>query len=468
MSIKNICCIGAGYVGGPTMAVIALKCPHIQVNVVDINQDRINAWNDNNLGNLPVYEPGLADVVSKTRGKNLFFSTDIDKHIDESEMIFIAVNTPTKTYGEGKGQAADLKFVELCARTIARVANSDKIVVEKSTLPVRTAEAVQNVLDSTGKGVHFEVLSNPEFLAEGTAIQDLFKSDRVLIGGQQTKKGKEAISSLVEIYANWVPMEKIYTTNVWSSELSKLVANAFLAQRISSINSISALCEATEADVDEVATAIGMDTRIGSKFLKSSVGFGGSCFQKDILNLVYIAKSLGLHEVSEYWNQVVKINNYQKIRFAKNIMQSLFNTVADKKVTLLGWAFKKDTNDSRESAAIYIADYLIENGAEIHVYDPKVKYQRMLSDLDYLNSRRSEENQKALTYYSNPYSACENSHAIAVITEWDEFKTYDWEKIYFNLLKPAKVFDGRNILNSKALEEIGFDVYSIGKTTQKK
>ena len=333
MKIKTICCIGAGYVGGPTMAVIALKCPHIKVNVVDVNQERINAWNDENLDNLPVYEPGLADVVKEARGRNLFFSSDIENAINESEMVFIAVNTPTKTYGEGKGQAADLKYVELCARTIARVAKTDKIVVEKSTLPVRTAEAVQTILDSSGNGVHFEVLSNPEFLAEGTAIQDLFKSDRVLIGGQQTESGKEAISALVKLYANWSPKEKIYTTNVWSSELSKLVANAFLAQRISSINSISALCEVTEADVDEVATAIGMDSRIGNKFLKSSVGFGGSCFQKDILNLVYIAKTLGLDEVSEYWNQVIKINNYQKERFAKKIMTSLFGTVSGKKIT---------------------------------------------------------------------------------------------------------------------------------------
>ena len=467
MKIKNICCIGAGYVGGPTMAVIALKCPHIKVNVVDINQARIQAWNDENLDNLPVYEPGLSDVVNKARGRNLFFSTDIDKHIDEAEMVFIAVNTPTKTYGEGKGQAADLKFVESCARNIARVSKTDKIVVEKSTLPVRTAEAVQSILDSTGNGVHFEVLSNPEFLAEGTAIQDLFKSDRVLIGGKQTRRGKEAISALFEIYANWVPREKIYTTNVWSSELSKLVANAFLAQRISSINSISALCEATGADVDEVATAIGMDSRIGNKFLKASVGFGGSCFQKDILNLVYISKTLGLDEVSEYWNQVIKINNYQKERFAKKIMSSLFNTVSEKKITLLGWAFKKNTNDTRESAAIYIADFLIENGAKISVYDPKVIKQQMLSDLDFLNTRSHEENDKSLTYYSDPYQACAKSHAIAIITEWDEFKVYSWKKIYEKLIKPAKVFDGRNILNREALSKIGFEVYSIGKKTLK-
>ncbi|MBL6873567.1 MAG: nucleotide sugar dehydrogenase [Flavobacteriales bacterium] len=463
MKIKNICCIGAGYVGGPTMAVIAKQSPEITVNVVDVNQDRIDAWNDSNLDNLPVFEPGLAEVIEKTRGKNLFFSTEIDKAIEESEMIFIAVNTPTKTYGEGKGQAADLKYVELCARQIAKVAKTDKIVVEKSTLPVRTAEAIQSILDLTGNGVKFEVLSNPEFLAEGTAIQDLFKSDRVLIGGQQTESGKEAIDKLVEIYTNWIPREKIYTTNVWSSELSKLVANAFLAQRISSINSISALCEATGADVDEVATAIGMDSRIGSKFLKSSVGFGGSCFQKDILNLVYIAKSLDLDEVSEYWNQVIKINDYQKERFAKKIMKSLFGTVSDKKITLLGWAFKKDTNDTRESAAIYIADLLIENGAKICIYDPKVSEQRMLTDLDYLNSRSSEENRKALTFEADPYEACEDSHAIAIITEWDEFKSYDWDSIFKSVVKPAKIFDGRNILDAQHLEDIGFDVYSIGK-----
>lgn len=463
MKIKNICCIGAGYVGGPTMAVIAKQSPEITVNVVDVNQDRIDAWNDSNLDNLPVFEPGLAEVIEKARGKNLFFSTDIEKAIEEAEMIFIAVNTPTKTYGEGKGQAADLKYVELCARQIAKVAKTDKIVVEKSTLPVRTAEAIQSILDLTGNGVKFEVLSNPEFLAEGTAIQDLFKSDRVLIGGQQTESGKEAINKLVEIYTNWIPREKIYTTNVWSSELSKLVANAFLAQRISSINSISALCEATGADVDEVATAIGMDSRIGSKFLKSSVGFGGSCFQKDILNLVYIAKSLDLDEVSEYWNQVVKINDYQKERFAKKIMKSLFGTVSDKKITLLGWAFKKDTNDTRESAAIYIADLLIENGAKICVYDPKVSEQRMLTDLDYLNSRSSEENRKALTFEADPYEACKDSHAIAIITEWDEFKSFDWESIYKSVVKPAKVFDGRNILDGEQLKDLGFDVYSIGK-----
>ena len=334
MKIKNICCIGAGYVGGPTMAVIAQKNPNINVTVVDINEERINQWNSLELENLPIYEPGLDKVVENCRGKNLFFSTDIEKNIDNSEMIFISVNTPTKTYGDGKGMAADLRYVELCARKIAEVAKTNKIVVEKSTLPVKTAAAIKNILDETGSGVKFEILSNPEFLAEGTAMRDLEVPDRVLIGGGQDNYGKNAIEALVNIYASWVPKKNIITTNLWSSELSKLVANAFLAQRISSINSISELCESTGADVDEVAKAIGMDTRIGSKFLKTSVGFGGSCFQKDILNLVYISKSLGLNKVAKYWNQVIEYNIHQRERFAKNILKSLYNTVAGKKISV--------------------------------------------------------------------------------------------------------------------------------------
>jgi UDPglucose 6-dehydrogenase len=384
MEIKNICCIGAGYVGGPTMSVIAFKCPNIKVTVVDINEARIAAWNDKNLDNLPIYEPGLSDVVAKVRGQNLFFSTDVDTAIESADMIFIAVNTPTKTYGEGKGMASDLKYVELCARQIARVAKSDKIIVEKSTLPVRTAETLQTILDSTGNGVNFEVLSNPEFLAEGTAINDLLNADRVLIGGNQTPSGKRAIQSLVDVYSNWLNPKQILTTNVWSSELSKLTANAFLAQRISSINAMSAICEATEANVEEVANAIGTDSRIGPKFLKASVGFGGSCFQKDILNLVYLCRFFNLPEVADYWEQVIKLNNYQKLRFARKIITSLFNTVSGKKIALLGWAFKKDTNDSRESAAIYVADHLIEDGADIHVYDPKVSASKIKADLSYL------------------------------------------------------------------------------------
>lgn len=462
MKITNICCIGAGYVGGPTMAVIAQKCPHIKVTVVDLNIDRIEKWNDTNVDNIPVYEPGLCEIVAHSRGKNLFFSTQVDKAIDEAQVIFISVNTPTKTYGSGKGMAADLKYIELCARQIARVSKDDKIVVEKSTLPVRTAEAIKNILDNTGNGVQFQILSNPEFLAEGTAIQDLLNPDRVLIGGDTTKEGQEAIQSLVAIYAHWVPKEKILTTNVWSSELSKLTANAFLAQRVSSINAMSELCEKTGANISEVAKAIGMDSRIGSKFLKSSVGFGGSCFQKDILNLVYISKSFGLNEVADYWEQVIIMNDHQKRRFSKNIVNTLFNTIADKKIAFLGWAFKKDTNDTRESAAIYVADDLINEQAKIAVYDPKVQYKQIICDLDYLETRNSEQNKNQITSYENAYQACENAHAIAILTEWDEFKTYDWKKIYDSMLKPAFIFDGRNLLDGEKLRAIGFQYQQIG------
>ncbi|MDA9640217.1 UDP-glucose 6-dehydrogenase [Flavobacteriaceae bacterium] len=472
MKIKNICCIGAGYVGGPTMSVIALKCPKIKVTVVDINKERIAAWNNKNLDNLPIFEPGLSDVVAKTRGKNLFFSTDVETAIDAADMIFIAVNTPTKNYGEGKGMAADLKFVELCARQIASVSKNDKIIVEKSTLPVRTAETIQTILDSTGNGVNFEVLSNPEFLAEGTAINDLFNADRVLIGGNQTPSGKVAIQALVDVYSNWLSPKQILTTNVWSSELSKLTANAFLAQRISSINAMSALCEATEADVDEVAQAIGTDSRIGPKFLKASVGFGGSCFQKDILNLVYLCRFFNLPEVADYWEQVIKLNDYQKHRFAKKIITTLFNTVSGKKIAFLGWAFKKDTNDTRESAAIYVANQLIEDGANIHIYDPKVSESKIKSDLTYLwelngiSENRILKNLGQVFVHKKVKDALNNSHAIAVLTEWDEFKNYNWKNIYDNMCKPAFLFDGRNILDIEKLTGIGFQMNSIGKKTK--
>lgn len=460
--IKNICCIGAGYVGGPTMAIIAQKCPNIKVTVVDLNEKRIADWNDEDVSNIPIYEPGLSEIVAEARGRNLFFSTEVDKAIDEAEMIFISVNTPTKTYGVGKGMAADLKYIELCARQIARVAKSDKIVVEKSTLPVRTASAIKSILDHTGNGVQFQILSNPEFLAEGTAVEDLLAPDRVLIGGDASEEGQKAIQALVDIYANWVPQEQILTTNVWSSELSKLTANAFLAQRVSSINAMSELCERTGADVNEVARAIGMDSRIGSKFLKSSVGFGGSCFQKDILNLVYIAKSYGLNEVADYWEQVIIMNDHQKRRFAKNIIKTLYNTVSGKKIAFLGWAFKKDTNDTRESAAIYVADDLLAEQANVVVYDPKVKEAQIYYDLDYLETRPSELNRTDLKVVNNPYEACKDAHAIALLTEWDEFKTYDWQKIYEGMQKPAFVFDGRNLLNKKELEQIGFVYQAIG------
>ncbi|MFV9551023.1 nucleotide sugar dehydrogenase [Algibacter sp. PT7-4] len=459
MKITKICCIGAGYVGGPTMAVIAKKNPNIKVTIVDINAERIAAWNDEDLSKLPIYEPGLAEIVKETRGENLFFSTDIDKNIKDSEMIFISVNTPTKTYGKGKGMAADLKYVELCARNIAEVATTDKIVVEKSTLPVRTAEAIKSILHNTGGDINFQILSNPEFLAEGTAIQDLLNPDRVLIGGESDN----AIESLASIYNSWVDDDKILRTNIWSSELSKLTANAFLAQRVSSVNAISELCEHTGANIKEVAKAIGMDSRIGSKFLNASVGFGGSCFQKDILNLVYIARSYNLNQVADYWEQVILINDYQKRRFSDRLIKTLYNTVSGKKITLLGWAFKKDTNDTRESAAIYVADHLLSEQAKIAVYDPKVSKEKVLIDINYLNTRTEEENHNNISYETTPYEASKGAHAIAIMTEWDEFVSYDWEKIYKHMKKPAFIFDGRNLLDKQKMNTIGFEYYSIGQ-----
>lgn len=455
------------------MAVIAQQCPHVKVTVVDINPERIAAWNSEDLSGLPVYEPGLPEVVSGARGRNLFFSTDVEGAIREAQMIFISVNTPTKTYGVGKGMAADLKYVELCARQIAETANENKIIVEKSTLPVRTAQSIKRIIEAYDTPYQFRVLSNPEFLAEGTAIRDLLEADRVLIGSEDDEAGKQAEQALVEIYANWIPRERILTTRIWSSELSKLTANAFLAQRVSSINAISALCERTGADVDEVARAIGMDSRIGPRFLKSSVGFGGSCFQKDILNLVYLCSHFNLPEVADYWEQVVKLNDYQKHRFAKQIIDALFNTVSGKKIAFLGWAFKKDTNDTRESAAIYVADELLHDRAGIHVYDPQVKPEKVYADIEYLQQHRRENNpstaltpdeiKRLVTVHNTPYEAMQNAHAIAVLTEWDEFKSYDWQQIYNNVLKPAFVFDGRNILDHKTLENIGFEVTGIGK-----
>lgn len=451
--IMKICCIGAGYVGGPTMAVIAHKCKDHTVTVVDLNQERIDAWNSDNL---PVFEPGLDDVVKQCRGKNLFFSTDVDLAIRESEMIFISVNTPTKTYGVGAGRAADLRFIEKCARKIAEIAESDKIVVEKSTLPVRTAESIKRILSANSNGRNFQILSNPEFLAEGTAITDLENPDRVLIGGDQSPEGKAAIQKLFDLYAHWVPTEKILTTNVWSSELSKLTANAFLAQRISSINSISALCEATEANVEEVANAIGMDSRIGPKFLRTSVGFGGSCFQKDILNLVYLCEHFGLPEVAAYWNSVVEMNNYQKRRFSQRILSEMFNTVADKRIAVLGFAFKKDTNDTRESAAIDICKNLSEEHAEIAIYDPKVSESQIRRDL------QLPDEDTTVTVCPDAYTATKNAHAVLILTEWDEFKELDFQRIYDQMHLPAFLFDGRNLLDLTALRSIGYHAYGIG------
>ncbi|MEM1223695.1 MAG: UDP-glucose 6-dehydrogenase [Verrucomicrobiota bacterium] len=450
----KICCIGAGYVGGPTMAMIANKCADHTVTVVDINQARIDAWNSDVL---PVYEPGLDEIVKASRGKNLFFTTEVDEKIREADMIFISVNTPTKTYGVGAGRAADLRFIEKCARKIAEVADDDKIVVEKSTLPVRTAESVKRILEANSKGRKFQILSNPEFLAEGTAMEDLEAPDRVLIGGDQTVEGKAAIQKLVDVYAAWVPRDRIITTNLWSSELSKLTANAFLAQRISSINAISALCEATEANVDEVAHAIGTDSRIGPKFLKSSVGFGGSCFQKDILNLVYLCEHFGLPEVAAYWNSVIEMNDYQKHRFCRRVISTMFNTVSDKKIAILGFAFKKDTNDTRESAAIYICQDLLTEQANIAIYDPQVTASQIAYDL------KIEEDDARVTICGDAYEATKDAHAILVLTEWDEFKELDFSKIYDSMHLPAFLFDGRNLLDLEALRAIGFEASGIGR-----
>ncbi len=446
MKINNICCIGAGYVGGPTMAVIALKCPNIKVTVVDVNSEKISAWNGP-LGNLPVYEPGLKEVIQKTRNINLFFSNEIDKAINESEMIFMAVNTPTKTEGKGAGKAADLKYIKQSAEKIAEVATDNKIVVEKSTLPVRTAEKIKEILDKNDKGVQFEILSNPEFLAEGTAIEDLFKSDRVLIGGDKTDTGREAVQALVDIYSNWVPKEKILTTNVWSSELAKLASNAMLAQRISSINSLSALCEKTGADIDELSKAIGMDHRIGPKFLKTSVGFGGSCFQKDILNLVYLCEYYGLEEVAEFWNQVIKINDYQKNRFAEKIINYFDGNISGKNILLLGWAFKANTNDSRESPSIYIAKRLYDQGAIIKVFDPKVSEERIYGDLkEHFKTDTKLDKSRLIVEDSIELSGQE---AIAILTEWDHFKEIKYPK-------GSIIFDGRRIIkNSNVKYKIG-------------
>ena len=451
----KICCIGAGYVGGPTMAMIALKAPNIEVNVVDMNAARIAAWNSDVL---PVYEPGLDDVVKQCRGKNLHFTTDVHGCIQKSDIIFVAVNTPTKTYGVGAGRAADLRFIESVARTIADVATTSKIIVEKSTIPVKTAEAIKAILAANTRGLKFSVLSNPEFLAEGTAVADLINPDRVLIGGEQTPDGQVALKTLVDVYAHWVPRDRIITTNLWSSELSKLVANAFLAQRISSINSISALCEATGADVDEVANAIGKDSRIGPKFLKASVGFGGSCFQKDILNLVYLCEHFGLPEVAAYWAHVVQMNDYQKRRFAAKIVGTLFNTVADKRIAVLGFAFKKDTNDTRESPAINVVRDLLAERAQVAVYDPKVPAEEIV--VDTLGEGNADPR---LIVAKSAYEACQGAHAIAITTEWDEFKTLDYEKIYAGMMKPAFLFDGRNIVDLPKLRAIGYRASGTGK-----
>ncbi|XP_058058705.1 UDP-glucose 6-dehydrogenase isoform X1 [Anopheles bellator] len=506
MVISKICCIGAGYVGGPTCSVMALKCPDIKITVVDRSTERIAQWNSDKL---PIYEPGLDEVVRQCRNRNLFFSTDIETAIREAELIFISVNTPTKTYGNGRGRAADLKFVEGCARMIAEMSQNSKIVVEKSTVPVRAAESIMHILKANHKpGVKYDILSNPEFLAEGTAVEDLLKPDRVLIGGEQSAEGQAAIEKLCWVYEHWIPKKNIITTNTWSSELSKLAANAFLAQRISSINSLSAVCEATGADVSEVARAVGLDSRIGPKFLQASVGFGGSCFQKDILNLVYICEGLNLPEVAAYWQQVIDMNDYQKTRFSQKIIECLFNTVTDKRISILGFAFKKNTGDTRETPAIAVCRTLLDEGAQLNVYDPKVEPEQILADLTHPAVTDSPEHVKrAVQIFADPYDAVRGTHALVVCTEWDEFvvchprpkaaatgpsslppvfgavpppvsnhllpvvpfpfvvfpQSLNYERIYASMMKPAYIFDGRKILPHEKLQQIGFHVQTIGK-----
>lgn len=451
MTTKKILCIGAGYVGGPTMAVIADRCPQYQITVVDLNEKRIAAWNS---AELPIYEPGLEEVVARCRNRNLFYSTDIPKGIREADIIFVSVNTPTKTFGCGAGRAADLQYLEKTARAIVEYADEGKIVVEKSTLPVRTAQAMSRILHSNPKGLKFQIISNPEFLAEGTAINDLENPDRVLIGGMETPEGQRAIEEVVAIYANWVPRERIITTNLWSSELTKLVSNALLAQRVSSVNSISALCEKTEANINEVTAAAGRDSRIGAKFLKASIGFGGSCFKKDILNLVYLCGYYGLPEVAEYWEQVVRMNDYQARRFVGNMLAAMFNTVADKKIAILGFAFKANTGDTRESPAIAVCCQLLEEHARLRIHDPKALGNARL-DL--------EDAEGDISYCEDPYDAVKGAHAIALLTEWDSFRKLDYRRIYDLMEKPAFLFDGRNLLDHRKLYEIGFNVYPIGQ-----
>lgn len=450
--MSNILCIGAGHVGGPTMAVIAKNCPQHRVVVVDVNEAKIEAWQSDQL---PIYEPGLDEIVQGVRGRNLFFSTEIEQHIAEADIVFVSVGTPTKSFGQGAGKAADVQYCELAARQILENSKTSKIVVEKSTVPVRTAETMEHILNSNDRSdLHFDVISNPEFLAEGTAIKDMENPDRVLIGGRTTPSGERAVATIADIYAQWVPRERIITTNLWSSELSKLTANAFLAQRISSINAISALCEKTGADVDEVAHAIGLDSRIGRRFLRASVGFGGSCFRKDILNLVYLSEFYGLYEVAAYWQQVVEMNEFQEARFVSNMISAMFNTVAGKRIALFGMAFKAHTSDTRESPALAVCRALLQERADLVLTDPYA-LENACADLGELGER--------VTYEPDPYAAARDAHAIAILTEWPQFAALDYEVIFDSMVKPAFVFDGRNLLDHQGLYEMGFNVYGIGK-----
>ncbi len=459
LEVKNICCIGAGYVGGPTMAVIAKNCPNLEVEVVDINETRIKAWNDTNFDNLPVFEPGLSEILKEVRNKNLIFSTNVEYSIKNADMIFISVNTPIKEKGMGAGQTSDLRWVESCARQISLSAKGHTIVVEKSTLPVKTAQTIKDILDSSkinnsNQVRTFSVLSNPEFLAEGTAINDLVNPDRVLIGGDDL----DAMNALKEIYIKWVPENKIIFTNLWSSELSKLSANALLAQRISSINSLSAICEVTGAEIGDVSDAVGMDSRIGSKFLKAGPGFGGSCFKKDILNLVYLSRFYGLNEVADFWQETVVINSWQQTRIYKEIVARLFGNLADKKIAILGFAFKENTNDTRESPAIDICKNLLNEGAFLNIHDCKVNEETIDKDL----SRENSSNKKMWSYNENVYSAFEDTHAVILMTEWSLYKKIDWEKILPVVKQPFWVFDTRLIVNPNEIKNLGINLWQLG------
>ncbi len=469
--IKNICCIGAGYVGGPTMSVLADKCPEIQINVVDLNALRIEEWNSEDLSKLPIYEPGLKEIVGRCRGKNLHFSSEVHKNISIADMIFISVNTPTKTKGIGAGQASDTKWVEACARDVAKFAKGYTIVVEKSTLPVRTAEVIKTILEASESSMRtnnsepptFDVLSNPEFLAEGNAIKDLEFPDRVLIGGEN----KKAINTLSAIYRKWVPRKKILHTNIWSSELAKLTANAFLAQRISSINSISALCEATGADIREVSRAIGSDSRIGSKFLESGPGFGGSCFKKDILNLVYLANYFGLPEVAKFWEEVVNINKWNQHRISRLIVKKLFGTVSGKKICILGFAFKPNTNDTRESSSIQICKDLIEEGAELFIHDPKVKSKQICKDLglDQSNKDKIYDGEGRWFFIYDIESEFVNADAVVILTDWEDYMKINWASAGLLMRKPAWIFDVRSLVDPEEIIKNGFNLWRIGDGT---
>ena len=444
------------------MAVLANNCPEIKVSVVDRDEEKIKSWNSENLEKLPVYEPGLAELIKKNRNINLFFSIEIEECIAEADIIFISVNTPTKKKGLGAGYASDLKWVDSSARIVAKYAKGHTIIVEKSTVPVRTAELIRKILVSSQEkedkhtGKSFSVLSSPEFLAEGSAIKDLENPDRVLIGGDD----QDSIKKLSLIYQNWIPKSKIFITNLWSSELSKLTANAFLAQRISSINSISALCEPTGADVREVAMAIGADSRIGNKFLNSGPGFGGSCFQKDLLNIVYLCRYYGLEEPANYWEQVIFLNEWQKKRISKLIIQAFFGTLSSKKIVLLGFSFKSNTNDIRESPSITIAKDLLENGANLYIHDPKVSESQILNAMKKAITNSTEGE----CFFSKDLnSVFIDADAIVILTEWDDYFNISWKNVCKLMRKPSWLFDSRGIVENKDLLGTNFNFWKVGK-----